>query len=195
MGQKYSTDEKMVWFTSDQHFNHKNIIGYSGRPFQHVNEMNETIITNFNSVVRDKDEVYHVGDFIFEKDPFKVLQFWNRLNGRHHFMMGNHDKWMSQFLAKNCDKMVDVKFEEPLIEITVDSQQIVLCHYALACWRISYRGSWMLHGHSHGKYRPKTGKILDIGVDSHGFYPVSYEQVREYMGSRQTFSKDLEEGL
>ena len=61
---KYTLEEaKHVWVTSDTHFNHANIIKYCNRPFSSVEEMNETIIANWNKVVSEDDMVYHLGDF------------------------------------------------------------------------------------------------------------------------------------
>ena len=55
----------MIYCTSDCHFNHKNILSYEpqSRPFATIEEMNETIISNWNSVVTAEDEVWVLGDF------------------------------------------------------------------------------------------------------------------------------------
>src|SRR4051812_42588376 len=79
------------WFTSDTHYHHKNIIKYSNRPFANVQEMNEAIINNFNSVVKPGDLVYHLGDFGFCTID-QADQILSRLNGRKYFIWGNHDK-------------------------------------------------------------------------------------------------------
>ena len=70
-----------------------------------------------------------------------------------------------------------------------DKTYIVMCHYPLAIWDKSHRGSYMLHGHSHGGYNPEFGRILDVGIDNHynlygewGFF--DEEKIRDFMSSR-----------
>ena len=79
----------MIFFTSDHHFYHTNIIKYCNRPFQSVEEMNEEMVKRWNSVVNPGDTVYYLGDFSLAKRPVEV--FVPRLNGEKHFIMGNHD--------------------------------------------------------------------------------------------------------
>lgn len=59
----YTFDGSRVFFTSDTHFNHTNIIRFCERPFERVDEMNEKLIDNWNSVVSPEDFVFHLGDF------------------------------------------------------------------------------------------------------------------------------------
>lgn len=54
---------QQVWFTSDTHFGHANIVKYSGRPFEDVYEMNAALVRNWNETVKPGDLVYHLGDF------------------------------------------------------------------------------------------------------------------------------------
>lgn len=79
-----------VFFTSDTHFNHSNIIRFCNRPFHNVEEMNETIIRNWNSVVAPDDIVFHLGNFCLggAAEWTKILE---RLNGRIYLILGNHD--------------------------------------------------------------------------------------------------------
>lgn len=81
----------MIWITSDTHFDHAKIIEYCNRPFKDVNEMNETMIRNWNRVVRQEDTVYHLGDFALTSAN-RYEYFLNRLNGNIVLILGNHDK-------------------------------------------------------------------------------------------------------
>ena len=148
-----------TWFTGDEHFTHANIIKYCKRPFASVEEMNAAIIERHNARVKDGDVVYHLGDFVFKNT---VKGYAAKLNGSHIFIRGNHDK----------DRLSGI------LEITIEKQRIVLCHYAMRVWNASHYGAWQLYGHSHGTL-PPIGKQYDVGVDNNNFAPISFEELRE----------------
>ena len=79
-----------VFFTSDTHFYHGNIIRFCNRPFKDVGMMNETIISNWNNTVGLDDIVFHLGDFCLggSAEWTKIL---DRLNGKIYLILGNHD--------------------------------------------------------------------------------------------------------
>ena len=87
---------KEIFFTSDQHYGHFNIIRYCNRPFSSVEEMDETLIQNHNKKVRQSDIVYMVGDLAFHKDRAQIIALLKRLNGRKILVTGNHDLLMHQ---------------------------------------------------------------------------------------------------
>ena len=58
-----------TFFTSDTHFGHANIIKYCNRPFSSLEEMNSTIIRNWNEMVKPEDTVFFLGDFCFKNGP------------------------------------------------------------------------------------------------------------------------------
>jgi calcineurin-like phosphoesterase family protein len=78
---------------SDTHFAHTNIIKYCDRPFSSAEEMDETMIANWNSVVTPDDFVYHLGDFAFGRGSKELIEpYARRLNGRIILIRGNHDR-------------------------------------------------------------------------------------------------------
>jgi calcineurin-like phosphoesterase family protein len=162
-----------VFFTSDTHFGHKNIIKYCNRPFQTAYEMDEAMIANWNSVVKPTDTIYHLGDFGFTHAD-KIVNVLKRLNGKKIFIMGNHDKQMRDpSIRPFFEEMTNYK------EIYVrNKQKVVLSHYPFASWNGSFHGSFHLHGHCHNTYFG-AGRIMDAGVDAHNFTPISYDEVEK----------------
>lgn len=157
------------FFTSDEHYYHKNIIKFCNRPFSSKEEMNEEMIRRHNEVVTEHDTTIHAGDFAFVKsikDAYKII---HKLNGKHIFLRGSHDHWMDS-----------TKYFHEILEKRLEDQLVVVCHYAMRVWAASHYNSWHLYGHSHGRLQPE-GKSMDIGVDTNNFYPYSFEQIKEIM--------------
>lgn len=95
----------MIYFIADTHFNHENIIKYCNRPFKSTEEMNDYIIKKWNSVVKNEDTVYHLGDVGFGPiDELKKLI--SNLNGTKILIMGNHD------IRRNIKKWKEIGFTE-----------------------------------------------------------------------------------
>ena len=147
---------------------------YSNRPFSNVKEMDETIISNFYSIVKPGANVYFLGDFSF--DRVITEDFFTRLpkNIHFHFIHGNHDKKTKNIVEHFVDSYL------PLKDIKIGECKITLCHYAMRVWNCSHFNSWQLFGHSHGTIAP-LGKQCDVGVDNWNFCPVSFEQIKSYM--------------
>ena len=168
-----------LWFTSDFHFDHKNIIRFNNRPFDpnDVSNMNDRIITFFNERVDKRDIVYYLGDFAWTKNPKRLWHFANQLNGLWTFVMGNHDYAfnLKPFFHEFGECVVD------LVTIKWKKEKITLCHYPLRSWPASHHGSWHLHGHMHLKQQENNGKVMDVGVDANNFRPVSFDEVKAYM--------------
>lgn len=160
----------MLWFTSDTHFDHKNILKYANRPWADLEAMNEGLIAIWNSLVLPGDVVYHLGDFAFRRHRY----FAERLNGQIVLLEGSHDR-MSAAERKAFH------WAGPL-HIVKGDPDIVLCHYAMRVWPRSHYGTWHLFGHSHGGLAPH-GKSFDVGVDCWGQAPVSLETVKEKMST------------
>jgi calcineurin-like phosphoesterase family protein len=168
-----------IWFTSDTHFGHYNIIKYCNRPFKDTVEMNETIIRNWNNVVKETDFVYHLGDFAYGKDVTNFDMYFNRLNGFIVLIEGNHD----QLASMNKHKFYSYK---KMHEIRYNDQDVILCHYAMRIWNKSHHGAWHLYGHSHGTLPDDIHALsFDVGVDCHNFTPISFERVKEIMDKKK----------
>jgi len=176
--------EPPLWFTADHHFGHRNIISHCKRPFASVEEMNETLIARWNSVVAPDDVVYHLGDiFLMASGDARKLR--DRLHGRLCLLRGNHDKTADN--VKGCFEWIKDYHElkVPDEETGRGTQLIVLCHYGFRVWNKWRYGSWNLFGHSHGSLPllPHT-LALDVGVDCHDFTPLSYAQIKVIMQGR-----------
>lgn len=151
-----------VWFSSDYHFSHTNIIRYCGRPFVSSVEMNDTIISNHNDLVKPGDIVYFLGDVSF-RDP---LEYIKRMNGFFIFIRGNHDP---KEIRKRAWKSTIIEYEKKKI-LCVHNPCNIYGNYSLN-----------VVGHVHEKwlYRPDINAI-NVGVDVNDFKPVSLETVMGY---------------
>lgn len=160
-----------TYFTSDLHLGHKNIILYSKRPFETVEEMDDELIERFNSLVKPGDTVYDLGDFSFANPKI----YLPRLNGNIIRIKGSHDHDIKE------PRMLVIKVGEILDEYG-DPMKITLCHYAMRSWEMSHYGSWALFGHHHGTLEP-YGLSFDVGVDCWNYYPVSLDEVAQKMAT------------
>lgn len=165
----------MIYFTSDLHFYHKNIIKYSPafRNYENAEEMNEKLIELWNSVVTPEDTVYNLGDLSMAANTKKIIEVAKRLNGKHFLILGNHD----HSIKGNKEELMEITKDDrnKLFEdirdyklLTFPGLQIALSHYPMAAWENQQHGSVMLHGHLHDYITNVKGKILNVGFDLHG---------------------------
>jgi calcineurin-like phosphoesterase family protein len=163
----------MLYFTSDLHLGHKNIIRHCNRPFDSVEEMDQHLIAQINECVGPKDTLYILGDFSYRaREPSAYLA--QLVCPKVILIMGNHD----DLVRKNPQ---DYNFAEvrDYLELRYNKQLYVLSHYPFVSWRNSSRGSIHLHGHCHGTLKVQQKNRFDVGVDVHNFRPVSLTQVQE----------------
>lgn len=183
---EFNSSEQRIFFTSDTHFYHTNIIRFCHRPFESVEEMNETMIERWNEKVGKDDIIFHLGDFAFcGSSQYKKLL--DRLNGKIYLALGNHD-WRN--INEGCWK----RFEEvsQQYKIKIDEQRIYLNHFPFLCYD---RHSWQLFGHVHSGELSNDGKDIprlsmtfptqmDVGVDSNNFEPYSWEDIKRIIMGR-----------
>lgn len=171
------------FFTSDLHFGHANVIKYCNRPYRTAEEMDEDLISKWNSVVSPQDEVYHLGDFAFLKDE-KIKLIVPRLNGKIHGIWGNHDKGKN-LVGAGFVSMYQTAELRLAKDITVK-----MCHFPYQGDHDDYDryphlrpkkeddGKWLLCGHIHEKWKVRHDmQMINVGTDVWGYKPVSADTI------------------
>lgn len=198
-------NKQNIWFTSDEHYNHANIIKFCNRPFDNVSGMNAHLIEQHNKVVAQNDIVYHMGDFTFERISF-AASILKQLNGLHYFITGNHDHWLHGTSSDNVNNEIfnqtgsyplgGVGWIEDYFELNINKKKYCMMHFPLLTWHHSYKGTFMLHGHVHGNLNllNESCRRLDVGVDSAklilGEYrPFSIDEVDNLLSARQILNE------
>jgi calcineurin-like phosphoesterase family protein len=184
-----------TFFTSDHHFGHTNIIDYCDRPFHGVGEMDAAMIANWNSVVAPGDTVHHLGDLAMgrREDSMPLIGL---LNGHIILHAGNHDRcWYGhgekalRFEQDYLDAGIDEIHQGPE-RLVVGEREVMVCHFPYGGdsrdnerydqFRPTDEGLWLLHGHIHDKWQ-RHRRMINVGVDTWDFTPVSEEALAELM--------------
>jgi len=169
-----------IYLTSDCHFNHINILKYEPetRPFETIEEMNETIINNWNSVVSNKDTIYVLGDF-FMGMLDGIDEILPRLNGHIILIRGNHDT--KNRISKFKEYGIEVK---DIDYITYKGRFFILNHFPIeneAFYKMIREDNSevvLLYGHIHGK--APAGYVngsFHVGLDTNNLTPISLEDI------------------
>ena len=177
-------DHKKLFFTSDPHFFHSNIIKYCDRPFENATKMNKELIENWNYAVPEDGHIFMLGDFAMNVKTDGIKWVMEQLNGTKYLIIGNHDRKNVArghigAMWQDVADIMEISVADE--EISGGYQKLVLCHYPMLTWNGSHRGSWQLFGHVHGaldmsdKLSPNQ---MDVGVDSHLYAPISYEDIK-----------------
>jgi len=164
----------LIYFTSDTHFGHANILDHMpGRLAwgSTIDEHDEFLIDEWNKQVGSKDTVYHLGDFSFSRK--KAIEVTQRLNGHICLIRGNHDVQNKVDKIDRWMEVADVKY------LKTNGIKLFLSHYAHRTWRSSNHGSYHLYGHSHGQL-PPLGKSCDVGVDVFT-HPVDFDIIKSFI--------------
>ena len=201
MNDKYNKEEsKHIFFTSDTHFGHENIIKFCNRPFKDADEMNEALINNWNNKVGKDDIVYHLGDFAIG-GSYIWNNTLNALNGKIILIIGNHDeKYLRQGYV---NKFKEVLYQDRII---IEGRTVYLNHYPFLCYGGSYRKErdavYALSGHVHVTKFDNTGKDFerlqylfpyqyDVGVDFNDYTPISWAEVKNKINTQVKLNKNL----
>lgn len=142
-----------IYMIADTHFNHKNIIKYCNRPFANIEEMNESIISNWNKIISKDDIVYHLGD-LYLGSKYDLKDLVSKLNGKIYLIRGDHDR-LTVKSYEDCG--ITVLKNTPIL---LDEYKITLSHRPLPDTMIK-TGYINIHGHIHQK---KIEDILDTNL-------------------------------
>lgn len=203
-----------LYFTSDLHLGHFNIIRYCNRPFNDVGHMNKTIIENWCKLITDEDIVFILGDFCMLHGRKSWNFYLDQLPGHKILIQGNHDKMNSIPVDKfdGIYNLLNINIKDS--DVKGGEQRITLCHYPMLSWHQSHRGAWQLFGHMHNsklhptkehmeggdevadflkfeyKYSDKLrSDQYDVGVDGNDFTPISYYQIKKIIQKNLELSK------
>ena len=187
------SDGKNVFFISDFHLFHKNVIKFDNRPFvtkdnaPELPAMHKAIITNWNSVVGKNDVVFYLGDLCFGRPEWADEVIWG-LNGKIHYIMGNHDEYNDITNYKRFETVADLVDLKILNSPLGKETHVVLCHYPIYSWNKAHHGSYHVHGHCHGNLHHGEGsdyyvgrKVIDVGCNLIDYTPIAYTKAIEKM--------------
>lgn len=188
-----------LYFTSDHHFGHANIIRYTDRPHPDVDTMNAALVDLWNDTVAHDDEVWVLGDFALGRIN-QTLPVVRRLHGHKHLLPGNHDAcWpmhRNHITARRA--YLDAGFESILDDpnhLWISDAFVTISHFPYvgdgpnepydqryAAWRPHNAGRWLLHGHIHQLWRTR-GRQINVGVDAWAGRPVALDVIEKYVAN------------
>lgn len=189
-----------IWFCSDLHFNHLNILKFQKErreamgitddmsDTEKLHKHNEWIINMWNMTVKKEDHIYILGDVSFgtTEDTRKILE---RLKGHKHLIIGNHDKSCrgleNYFVSVSQIKEFPIKKHQ--YDFLEENIYLVLCHFPMVAWNRRLHGAFQVHGHLHGsgdEITKKSGELrVDVGLDAKlsNYELISLEMVYKHM--------------
>lgn len=180
-----------IFFTSDLHIGHQNVLKFDNRPFKSLEEMNEELIKRWNDKVKSGDLVYCLGDMFWKGDCDFIQTTLKRLNGSIILIKGNHDRWLHN--AENKKLLSGVKDYDD-IKVTLHDGEVkrcILSHYFMPFYNAHYYGSILLHGHSHNTKehfeelriakelndKGFTNQIYNVGCMLWNYEPVTLDEI------------------
>ena len=194
--------DRKVFVTSDTHYGHKNICrGVTAwrlpdgsipidqtRDFETIEQMNERLVDGINHFVGQDDTLIMLGDVSFGGFD-NIGIFLERLVCHNiHLILGNHDHHIENNRDQVQGRFLSVQH---YLEVNINGENFVLCHYPLQSWNQLNKGSIHLHGHVHlpRNKRFGKGKKMDVGMDGNNLYPYSISEIVHMMDRREVRSE------
>lgn len=183
-----------MWFTSDTHFFHRNVIKSCGRPFNTVEEMNQALIDNWNAKIKSREMVWVLGDFTFAGIE-ATQNIIKQLNGDIRLVRGNHDRHAAQCIKMGFTNVYENHYIElmingkrtrvnlshfPYLDNNIDYTEIEHGEYVgrrqYAHKRMIDTGHYLLCGHVHNAWEMK-GRMINVGTDVRDYTPISSKEI------------------
>jgi calcineurin-like phosphoesterase family protein len=162
-----------IYFTSDLHLYHRNILEYDSRPFENIEQHDQQLIANINTKVCENSLLFILGDICLTKNLTYIDSLLSQVKCDMILISGNHDSHLTyEFLNKHFLKVFNY------FELKVNKKLFVLCHYPIYSWNRSHHGSIHLYGHTHKSSPELSGKSLNVGVcNSPTYSPFALEEI------------------
>lgn len=187
---------RKIFFTSDLHIGHRNILRFCQRPFLDLKDMATDIAANWNSVVGENDIIFDLGDMFWWNSRHEVKKFVDKLNGTIYKVPGNHDMDCRR-LFELCDPEkvtvlddISVVWIENLFPETNRVTELWLSHMPLMTWPHRGNGAINLFGHIHsGPLSTASMDVpekdlhlwpkqqYDVGADNNNYTPIEIQEI------------------
>lgn len=156
-----------VWFISDLHIGHRNIIKYCNRPWETSEEMDAALFKNWNETVKQNDVVHFLGDLTLSSNPEIIKSILSRLNGIKYLIKGNHDRLTNQ-------QYRDCGFKEVYDTSIIYKDFFILSHIPV------FMNDTMpyvnIHGHTH-QNNQASKKYFNVSVENINYTPINFRTI------------------
>lgn len=180
-----------IYFMSDIHYNHENVISFGNRPFKCVSDMNEYILKTIKETLKPEDILFTLGDDFWRLKEQEVENIMKQIpTQKIHKIMGNHDKYGFYWggrIGKMCLTVSDIL--DIIVRKNEKNYSLSLCHYPIYDFNHMYHGGLHLFGHVHGslddEFEDNPRLMVDIGFDGAlakelGTFLISFDQILDY---------------
>lgn len=204
------SENRKIYITSDSHLGHQRDFVWKVRGYNSAEEHTEDWFNKTNAIVRPDDILIHLGDFCLNTPFVKFNEYLSRINcqnlyciwGNHNnpheksvYNAGMNNKFIREFPVMNYPfEYRNMVYLPHYVEVSLNGQFAVLCHYPISIWNEMQSGAWMLCGHSHygfelSRAENLIGKILDVGWDGHKA-PWSLQEISAVMAKKGIAKSD-----
>ena len=168
-----------IFFTSDTHFNHDREFIYGPRGFKTVQEMNGTLIKNWNETVGKDDDIYVLGDFFLGTDYDYINEVLDKLNDVVPACVPSNLRWSIVVTNYEMDTTVEIA---DALRIKYKKREFFLCHYPVLTASLEQdpdRAVINLFGHTHSKdkFYEDRPYMYNVAVDANDNKPVEIEEI------------------